>query len=410
MADSTTSKKVILFSGIALYIFTCMSKVLVPGTIHGELEAAFGLNANELAALGAALMYSYAASQFALGLFADRYGGCRLVLFGAVIFAIGSVVSTIAPCYLVLLAARVFVGFGAGVCYVGVAKLAAELYSSRFLLAITTIILVGCLGQMAGNGPMAYISEATSWRTMLALTGVFSVIALLAIALFSRGALPPVIKGGRTMSPAGLFCKKSNLTLFLAASTVIGAHFTLCSLIGKRCLQDTGLFTSVESAWWMSLIMIIVTASNVAGIILLKLFRGSRKKLLVFASAASTVGCAIGVLYFSCSVPWQMLIAGFILISATSGLYPAFSTIAKELNPPENVGMALAMLNFLCYAAVAVEQNVAGAIFRHFEKIAPLAGGAYSATAYQYAFVALAVFSLAGLFAALMLPEKRGEN
>ena len=82
-------RQLILWSGVVLFFFTSMSKVLVPGAVFNDLQA-LGFSAGALASLGAWYMYTYAFSQMAVGIFSDRYGGVRLLLFGGGFFAAGS--------------------------------------------------------------------------------------------------------------------------------------------------------------------------------------------------------------------------------------------------------------------------------------------------------------------------------
>ena len=83
-------KMAILCCGVILYFFTNMSKVLVPGTIFNDLLRS-GLDVKSISALGAVYMYAYAASQLLAGIFADRYGGVRILLIGGSMFTAGTI-------------------------------------------------------------------------------------------------------------------------------------------------------------------------------------------------------------------------------------------------------------------------------------------------------------------------------
>ena len=83
-------KRTILGCGVFLYFLTSMSKVLIPATIFNDLQH-LGLDAAAISATGAAFMYAYAASQLLAGIFADRYGGVRILLIGGSLFAAGSI-------------------------------------------------------------------------------------------------------------------------------------------------------------------------------------------------------------------------------------------------------------------------------------------------------------------------------
>ena len=125
-AQLRRKKMAILGCGIVMYFLTSMAKVLIPATIFHDLQE-LGLDARSISATGAAFMYAYAASQLLAGIFADRYGGVRILLIGGSLFAAGTVGFPLTgnlPCMLVC---RVMTGFGAGTVFLGVAKLLADL-------------------------------------------------------------------------------------------------------------------------------------------------------------------------------------------------------------------------------------------------------------------------------------------
>ena len=80
----------ILFCGILIFFLTSMAKVLVPATIFQDLLK-LDMSVTRIASLGAAFLYSYAASQLVMGCFSDRYGGVRILLIGGSIFAAGTI-------------------------------------------------------------------------------------------------------------------------------------------------------------------------------------------------------------------------------------------------------------------------------------------------------------------------------
>ncbi len=400
-------RKIVLWCGVFLYFFASMSKVLVPGTIYNELQTSFDFDATHLAWLGAGLMYSYAASQFVFGIFSDRYGGARLLLGSVLIFGVGSLVSVSATNFLLLLLGRVLVGFGAGCVYVGVAKLVAELYRDNFLWVMTGVLVVGFLGPVCGGLPMARLTMATSWRWALAVPAVAAVIAVASIAIYTRGTLLPVKSGNQFDALKKLFCRFDNVALFWSVSVICGAHYTIAALIGKKCLEDTGCFTATAAAAWITVMLGIVAIDNIVGNVVLKLLGDCRKKLLLSGTAASFAGGLCGVLYFALGGNVGWLIAGLVLIAIPAGFFPVYCTIAKELNPPENVGLALAMLNFLSFLLIALEQQLSGVVLKYYEKLHPGVDNVYSGTAYCGVFFLLALFSLSGIAMAFFVPETK---
>ena len=81
--------------------------------------------------------------------------------------------------------------------------------------------------------------------------------------------------------------------------------------------------------------------------------------------------------------------------------------IAKELNPPEQTGLAVALLNFWCFVYIAAFQNISGRILQHFA-ISGQTG--YPASAYCGVFIFLSIANAAGLIASCFYPETRPDS
>ena len=120
----------ILVCGVVTFFLTSMAKVLIPSTIFKDLQL-LGMDAGRISSLGAAFLYSYAASQLMVGCFSDRYGGVRVLLIGGSLFSAGTIIFPLIPphYYYLMILFRVMTGFGAGTIFLGVAKLLGDLYS-----------------------------------------------------------------------------------------------------------------------------------------------------------------------------------------------------------------------------------------------------------------------------------------
>ena len=62
---------------------------------------------------------------------------------------------------------RVLTGAGAGVIFIGVAKLISDLYPERFTIVFGIALFVGFCGVMAGTAPMVKLVELLTWRYAL---------------------------------------------------------------------------------------------------------------------------------------------------------------------------------------------------------------------------------------------------
>lgn len=72
---------------LLLYASSYFQRTAVPGTIFSQLQADLGLNAFQIAGIGASFVYIYALSQLVVGMLADKYGGARVVTAGGILSA-----------------------------------------------------------------------------------------------------------------------------------------------------------------------------------------------------------------------------------------------------------------------------------------------------------------------------------
>ena len=87
---------VLCFFGMLLYFLVNIHRVAIPGQIFSQLQAELKASASAIAGLGTSFMYIYAATQLAVGVLVDRYGGMRISVLGGVIM-VGLAVSPARP-------------------------------------------------------------------------------------------------------------------------------------------------------------------------------------------------------------------------------------------------------------------------------------------------------------------------
>ena len=166
-AEQVNKKKFyILICGVLTFFLTSMAKVLIPNTIFTDLQK-LGLEADRISSLGAAFLYSYAASQLLIGCFSDRYGGVRVLLIGGSLFSAGTIIFPLLPAdqYYLMIFFRLMTGFGAGTIFLGVAKLLGDLYSEKFGIALGCVLFISYLGPTTGTLPMVKLVETVGWKT-----------------------------------------------------------------------------------------------------------------------------------------------------------------------------------------------------------------------------------------------------
>ena len=386
-------KFAILLCGVVLYFLTCMAKVLIPGSIYDELLES-GMDAEMIAGTGAAFMYAYAASQLLAGIYSKCCGGVRILLAGGTLFAVGCLGFPIAKFYPLMIFFRILTGLGAGTVFLGVIKLIGDLYSRKFAMVLGTIMFFSYFGPAFGTTPMVMLTKAAGWQQAMMLPGVIAMSAAILILLISPGTFKPIIKG-ETLQPLKKMLKNRSMWLInLTLPTVFGAYYILTSQLGLKSLTDHCQIAPEYAATIIMALTLLVALNNIMGNLLLKLCKNRRKPALVISMFSTLAGCVAGYFVFRSTHSVAAVTAAFILIAVPAGFFPIFSTVAKELNPPEETGLSVALLNFWCFVYIAVFQNISGRIL---QSATPADAVIYPPEAYTAVFTFLIIASFISL-------------
>jgi hypothetical protein len=95
------------------------------------------------------------------------------------------------------------------------------------------------------------------------------------------------------------------------------------------------------------------------------------------------------------------------LIAIPAGFFPFFGNVVKELNPPEDTGLSVALLNFWCFVFIAAFQNIGGRILHCYSAET---SNSYPPEAYCGIFIFLAVSGITGVIAAFFYPENSAKD
>ena len=396
-------KFAILLCGVLLYFLTCMAKVLIPGIIYDDLLAC-GLDSRQIAGTGAAFMYAYAASQLLAGIFSNRFGGVRILLTGGSLFALGTVAFPWVEYYPLMLFCRVMAGLGAGTVFLGVVKLVSDLYSEKFAMVLGTIMFCSYFGPSCGTTPMVKLTELLSWRISMSIPGITAAIGIAVIIALMPGTIKPVTRGENLQPLFDMLKNKAMWLLCLSSSVIFGVYYIITSQLGQKSIIDHCNLSASKASTVILALTILVAVNNIGGNFLLKLCK-NRRKIAAFCSFFSTLmGTILGLLAFKYTNSVAVVTAAYILIAIPAGFFPIFGMIAKEINPPEQTGLAVALLNFWCFVFIAVFQNISGRILQHF---AITGQSGYPAAAYCGVFIFLIIANAAGTIASCFYRETR---
>lgn len=402
-------KLIILICGVVLFFFTSMSKMLVPGAVFADLQKDLGFSAAELGAIGAAFMYAYAFSQLAIGIFSDRYGGVRLLLLGASTFTLGTFLTVAVSSSWLMGLFRVLTALGAGVTFLGVAKMVSDLFPKHFSVALGTVLMIGYLGPVCGIAPMVYLIKLTNWRIALGIPGAICLISFIIMLLNMRGTLRPVQKG-QTFEPLfAVLRNKKMWFLFGCSSIVFGGYYSMLTLFGMKCLTDiVHLKTGTASLIISGFATMVAVETLLLNVIMMLCH--DRRRVMVFASSISfLIGTLLGWAVLQFDLPRILLVAALTFFTFPAGFFAIYSTIAKELVKSDYVGVAIAILNFFAFIAIASAGQITALLLQRWEAGSPMGetGILYPEIAYNHIFLFLAGLAVSGLILAFGVPETK---
>ena len=403
--DISIKKKVIFYAGVILMFMTSMNKVLVPNAIFDELQNELNISGKMLASMASGFMCGYAVSQLALGVLSSKFGGIRILLFGASVFAVGSIIFPFLSSPELMIATRALTGIGAGTVFIGLAKIMGDLFEDKFTIVLGSVLFFTYFGPVVGNLPMVALVKATSWRIAMSLPAIVASAVLIIILIFMRGTFKPVQKGD-TLAPLWTLCRSKNTWLiFIASSVVFGSSYFISSTAGNKILTEIGKLSAYKASIVVTIFAILIAGNNIGGSIILKLLGNKRKRIMLLAGFFHLGGTALCAL--SCYFGWNIafIIASFMMIAIPAGLFAIYCTVIKELHPPQYTGLAVAILNFFAFVAIAGCGNIAGSILARFENGTISGAVNYPPQAYAIIFSIFSVFAICGLTCSFLLPE-----
>ena len=381
-----------------------MSKILVPGPIYYHLQTELLFSPAVIAAVGSVYMYTYAASQLLMGIYSDRYGGVRILLIGGSLFTLGTLFFPFCSDPRLMGICRAVTGFGAGTVFLGEAKLINDLFPEKFGFMLGIALLISYFGPVTGTVPMVWLIAAIGWRKAYFLPGAICLLTMTGILLMMRGTIRKTVTG-QTAAPLLTMLKNRPMWLLCISSALIyGIYYVLLTQVGQKCIEDFYCLDKYLASLCVTLLSVIVALNNVVVNLLLKLAHGRRRLIYRGGTLLVLTGALTGFAAFYWHLSVWILVAAFLLLAFPAGFFSFFSIMAKELNPPQSTGLAVAVLNFSAFIFIALFGNISGLILGFWKNsVGP--NGVFPGEAYTALFVFLAISALLSVLIGLFVPE-----
>ncbi len=397
----------------ALFFCYIFFQRVAPSVMIDPLMRDLGVGAAVLGNLSAFYFYAYAGLQIPVGIMHDRWGP-RRVLTGAALFtAAGSALFAMADSVLAVYLGRLVIGAGAAFSFVGSLKLAGSWFPlRRFALVSGLTMMLGMLGGVFGQAPLAMLVETSGWRPALGGAAVAGVVLAAAIWFVVRdrptemaplGAVSRGLDSGAAKPKApGVFAalrtvlsRPQNWILALIGGAMSAPMLAFAGLWGVAWLMQTQDLTRAEAAATTSLLLIgWAVGSPTIGAI--SDAAGRRKPWLIAAALGGLAG--LSALIYVPELPLAVLSILFLTTGACLGGMVIAFALARESNPADSSGMALAFVNMAVMGSGALFQPLVGLLLdRHWDGALLDGARVYSAAAYQSALSVLVLFLGAGL-------------
>ncbi len=161
---------IVLGSTFYLYGFTLK---IMPSAMTGELMRGFGINAQLLGILVGFMYYGYTLMQIPVGLLFDRFSSRLLLTVSLMMCSLGTLIFAMTANIWIASIGSFIMGLGEAFAFVGVLVLAARWYPSKYFALIVGLVqLMGSIGAIVGEGPIALAVNHIGWQaTIMWLAG-----------------------------------------------------------------------------------------------------------------------------------------------------------------------------------------------------------------------------------------------
>ena len=409
-------------SVISVYTFVNFQKAILV-SIFDQMGGDFGVKAAGTMSFTATFMLVYSAMQLVTGQLVDRFGGCRVLVFGSLFMTVGAVMFPLSPWLWMVYLARVLTGIGAATIYLCAVKEIDRLFPGSFTKVLGITMLVGYLGTGLAELLKWAVEPLGGWRIAVGCFDAALVVATAVLILMSLGQeKPPVKRGGRLFSlePYKKAFKNRNLRIMLGASPFMYAPFLmLLNTIVKKMLRDVGHFSDFAAGivFW-ALVILIALFQLVPGA-LEDLMHRRRKTLLMIQISNAWCGVVLtgmGIFFFgggSRSLGAVLMIVGLCMMAASAGSTPLTTSVFREISDPAAIGVALSLSNFLVYLLTTIAGLAAGFLMDVVGGDAIRKTGdvtVYPARSYLAVMIMLLVMVSFAIWNGSHVPETNGKN
>lgn len=259
----TKNKAIVVFLVFALAYFISTLIRASTATLSPIFSQELGLKAGDLGLLAGGYFLGFAAMQLPNGIFLDKFGPKKIILFFLTIALFSTIAFSKSESFLSLLVSRILIGIGVSVC------LMAPLTGYRRWLALDQqqranawMLMSGALGMLASTLPIQLLLPEIGWRNIFLILAGLILITIILIILI----IPSWEKTEKPIENKGLSSYKTIWTHPYFLSLVPLGFFNYGGLQAIQTLwagpwmTNVSGYTPIQAAinlFWLNLSMLI---------------------------------------------------------------------------------------------------------------------------------------------------------
>ena len=374
----------------------------------------YALSATAFGAMASMYFYAYMATQLPVGLLVDSLGPRLTISLGMFIAGGASILFAFAPSPLWLFVARFLVGVGVASVFISIMKIQSQWFRNREFATVSgAATLVGNIGGILSQGPLALLVSVISWRAGFGGIGALTLLLALLCFIVIRNkpqdmGFPPLNEreiARSSLAPEGFSIAAGLRGVLFVKGMAPTAFFYFCN--------QGGLF-ALTGAWsipWLSEVyeISIKEASSYSVFLILGMMlggvitgwisdrMGSRKIPMLVGSLIHTALWALLIMGTG-APPIQWVKTIFFFLGMTNTVFVLAWSVAREITSEKYTGLAIGAINTAGFLSIALATSAIGWMLDISSALTP-------AAAFQRAFIL--PLALAGLsfLSAIFVPE-----
>ena len=399
----------LVWSGGALLFFYSFFHRVAPSVMVNDLMRDFAVGGAILGTLSGIFFYPYALLQIPLGVMLDRWGARRMLAGAAAVCAIGTVLFATADTLPAAYAGRALIGVGSAFGWVGTLTLIALWFpSNRFAFVAGITTLIGMVGAVGGQAPLAAVVEMFGWRSTLLSASVYGIVlaVFLWVVVRERPASIDVTDTARTdiwRSLVEVARIPQVWTAGMVVATVAVPLMVFAGLWGVPYMMAAHDLSRPVAAAGTS--MILVGTGIGAPLIGWLSDRIGRRKIPILGGTVLAFTAILAVIYVPGLPTWAVFVLLFVN-GFFGGAGPIAYAACRENCRAAVSSTSMGVVNSITMGMSAIFQQLVGWLL-DLAWDGNLVDGArvYSVTTYKIAFLSLAVCAAVAVGAAMSIRE-----